>query len=116
MAKRERPRFIPPRVGKRDFERTGSIPRWFTREAVMAFGLTPYDFAAFCVVADNLDADGVSRTATTLVATRGGMSEGRAAKSIARLVDHGLIYELDAPTRGRIMRYSIPATIPWYHT
>lgn len=114
MAKRERPRYIPPRLGKRDFARSGSYPRWFTREAVQAFGLTPYDFTAFCIIADNLDAEGISRTATILIAERGGMSEGGAAKAIARLIAADLIYALDAPKKGHIMRYAIPPEIPWY--
>lgn len=114
MAKRERQRYIPPRIGKRDFDRTALIPRWFTREAVQAFGLTPFDYVAFCVIADNLDADGVSTTAITLVALRGGMSEGGAAKAIARLVAADLIHELDPPKRGRIMRYGITPELPWY--
>lgn len=114
MAKREQPRFAPPRLGQRDFARAAAIPRWFTREAVQAFGLTPYDFAAFCVIADNLDANGISTTAITLVADRGGMSEGGAAKAIARLLAANLIHELDPPKRGKIMRYGIAAELPWY--
>lgn len=114
MPKRERQRYIPPRLGRRDFERAAVVPRWFMREAVVAFGLTPHDIAALLVIADNLDAEGVSTTATTLVATRGGMSEGGAAKAIARLIAADLIYELDTPKRGRIMRYGIAPELPWY--
>lgn len=114
MAKRERPRFIPPRLGKRDFDRTATIPRWFLREAVTAFGLSPYDIAAFCIIADNLDADGASRTAVTLIATRGGMSEGGAAKAVERLIAADLIHTLDSPRKGHIMRYAIAPEIPWY--
>lgn len=114
MAKRERQRFIPPRVGKRDFERASLVPRWFTREAVQAFDLTPYDYAAFCVIADNLDANGISTTATTLVAVRGGMSEGGATRAIARLVAADLIHELDERAKGRIMRYGIAPENPWH--
>lgn len=114
MAKRDRPRFIPPRLGKRDLARAATIPRWFFREAVTAFGLSPYDIAAFCIIVDNLDADGASRTATTLIADRGGMSENGATKAVDRLLSADLIYMLDTPKRGHIMRYAIPPEIPWY--
>jgi hypothetical protein len=114
MARAQRPRFIPPRLGKRDLVRAATIPRWFTREAVQAFGLNPYDYTAFCIIADNLDADGVSTTATTLIMTRGGMSKGAANAALSRLVAADLIYTLDAPKKGHIMRYAIPPEIPWY--
>lgn len=86
------------------------------REAVTAFGLTPFDLAAFMVIADNIDADGVSTTAMTLIATRGGMSEGSAAKAVNRLIAADLIHELDTPKRGRIMRYAISPESPWMGT
>lgn len=113
MAKRELPRFIPPRLGQRDFARAAVIPRWFTREAVEAFGLNPYDFAAFHIIADNLDATGVSTTAMTLISSRGGMGRGVAAKAVNRLLAAGIIHELDPRSKGRIMRYGIAAEIPW---
>ena len=116
MAKRERPRFIPPRLGKRDFARSSSHPRWFTREAVQAFGLTPYDFTAFCIIADNLDAEGVSTTSITLIMERGGMSKGAARGAVEKLVACELIIMLDRPRKGHIMRYAIAAEIPWYTT
>lgn len=113
MAKREQPRFIPPRLGMRDYARVSLVPRWFAREAVTAFGLSPYDIAAFTVIADNLDANGISTTAMTLIADRGGMSEGGAAKAVGRLLAAGIIHELDPRSKGRIMRYGIAAEIPW---
>ncbi|QNJ55509.1 helix-turn-helix DNA binding domain protein [Microbacterium phage Phinky] len=116
MAKRDRPRYIPPRLGQRDFARTAMVPRWFTREAVAAFRLTPYDFAAFTVIADNLDSHGISTTAMTLIATRGGMSEGGAAKAVNRLIAVDLIHELDPRRKGHIMRYGIAPDIPWTET
>ncbi|UDL15385.1 helix-turn-helix DNA binding domain protein [Microbacterium phage Pepe25] len=114
MAKRERPRFIPPHLGKRDLARVATIPRWFMREAVMAFGLNSYDIAAFCIIADNLDAEGTSRTATTLIADRGGMSKGAANAALARLIAADLIHTLDPPKKGHIMRYAISPDTPWY--
>lgn len=113
MANLQRPRYIPPRLGQRDLKRATLIPRWFTRDAVEAFGLTPFDYTAFCVIADNMDADGISITATTLVASRGGMSEGGAARAIERLIDAGLIFRLEPPKRGRMMRYALPPEMPW---
>lgn len=113
MAEDRRARFTPPRLGQREFARSTTLPRWFLREAVEAFALSPYDVAAFLVIADNLDAHGISRTATTLVATRGGMGEGGATKAIARLVSKHLLYELDPRRKGHIMRYSIPVEMPW---
>lgn len=115
MARGERPRYIPPRIGKRDFDRVATIPRWFLREAVQAFGLTPYDFATFCTIADNLDPNGVSVTAIALIAERCGMSRNGAAKCIDTLIHHQLIFELDPRQKGRMMRYAIPPEIPWYN-
>lgn len=113
MAKREQPRFIPPRLGQRDFARAAVVPRWFTREAVEAFGLNPYDFATFHIIADNLDADGVSTTAMTLISSRGGMGRGVAARAVDKLISCQLLYELDPRKKGHIMRYAIPLEIPW---
>lgn len=113
MAKQERPRYTPPRLGQRDFARTTMMPRWFTREAVEAFGLNPYDHTTFVIIADNLDAAGVSQTATTLIASRGGMSRGAAARAIDRLIANQLLFELDPRKNGHMMRYAIPAELPW---
>lgn len=116
MAKRDRPRYVPPRLGQRDFARTTMMPRWFMREAVEAFGLNPYDCTTFAIIADNLDAAGVSRTATTLIASRGGMGRGAAARAIDRLIAVDLIHELDPRRKGHIMRYGIAPDIPWTET
>lgn len=113
MAKPQPPRFIPPRLGKRDHARVSVTPRWLTREAVEAFNLTPYDVTALYVIVDNLDSHGVSTTAMTLIATRGGMSVGGAAKAVNRLISTHLLYELDPRSKGRIMRYIIPNEMPW---
>lgn len=113
MGRQEPPRFTPPRLGQREFARVATIPRWFMREAVSAFGLTPYDISAFCIIADNLDAAGVSTTAMTLIADRGGMSQGGAAKAVDRLVSARVLYELDPRKKGRIMRYAVPIEMPW---
>jgi len=113
MAKRERPRYLPPQLGKRDHERTALIPRWFLREAVPGLGLTPYDVAAFLVLADNLDATGASRTAPGLVAERTGMSRRRAVDAVEHLLAAQVIFRLDEQQRGRTMRYAIAAECPW---
>lgn len=113
MARPERPRFIPPRIGKRDHARVSMLPRWFLREAVPALGLSPYAFAAFCVIADNLGPDGASKTALTLVAERGGMSRGGASLAIEQLLAAQLIFELDERQKGKIMRYAISAEKPY---
>lgn len=113
MANPERERFIPPRLGQRDHARAFLIPRWFLREAVMTFELNPYDIAAFVTIADGLDSAGISKTAITLIADRGGMSKGGAARSVDRLLSMELIHELDPRMKGRIMRYTVPLELPW---
>jgi hypothetical protein len=114
MAKRERPRFIPPSLGKRDQVRVTSSPRWLIREAAQAFGLGPYELVVFQIIADNLDETGASRTAIALIAERGGMSRNAAAKAVDRLIHHHLLFELAPRQKGHIMLYGIPPEIPWY--
>lgn len=79
----------------------------------MALRLTPYDISAFCIIVDNLDANGVSTTAITLISERGNMSRGVAAKAVANLLSSHLLTELDPRKKGHIMRYAVPAEMPW---
>lgn len=79
------------------------------------FGLGPYDIAAFLVIADNLDADGVSTTAIALIAERSNMGRGAAARAVDRLISANLIHELDPRQKGHIMRYAIAPELPWMH-
>lgn len=102
-------RFIPSRG------RT-SLPRWFTRDAILAYELSPYEAVAMMIIADNLDAQGVSRTATIAVASRGGMGRRRAGEAIELLVAEHLLVELDPRSPGKIMRYAIPVDMPWIPT
>ncbi len=110
MAKPERPRYIPSRT------RSGSIapPSWFLRKAVSTFGLSPFATTAMHIVADNLDAQGASRTAVNQISQRGNMSPASARKAVADLLDAGMIFELDARQPGRMMRYAIPPQMPWH--
>lgn len=113
MAKRDRPRYLPPQLGKRDHERTALIPRWFLREAVPGLGLGPYEIAAFMVIVDNLDATGASTTAKALIAERGGLSRRKADAAIDHLIAAQVIFRLDEVSPGRTMRYAIAAECPW---
>jgi hypothetical protein len=113
MAKGQRPRYLPPQLGKRDHERAALIPRWFMREAVPGLGLGPFDVAAFLVIADNLDANGVSTTAKAVIAERGGMSRRKADAAVDHLIHTQVIFRLDEVSPGRTMRYSIAAECPW---
>lgn len=88
------------------------LPRWFIREAVSAFGLHGSDVKVFLVIADNLSADGVSKTSTTAITTRGDMSRSTAVESLERLIGYELIVELDEKRSGRMMRYGIPRHRP----
>lgn len=88
------------------------LPRWFIREAVAIFGLRGSDVKVFLVIADNLDAQGASRTSTTAITTRGGMSRSTAVESLDRLIAFRLIIELDEKRSGRMMRYGIPRERP----
>lgn len=65
------------------------------------------------VIADNLDADGASRTSTSLIAQRGNMSRGAAIAATRALLDAHVLFELDEKTNGKIMRYAIPDEMPW---
>lgn len=65
------------------------------------------------IIADNLDADGASRTSTSLISSRGNMSRNAAAAAIEALLAVHVLYELDEKQSGRIMRYAIPADMPW---
>ena len=91
---------------------SASIPRWFLREAVVAFELSAYDQIVFVQIADNLDATGSSRTATSLIAERAQISRQTAVTSIARLLELRLIVELEPKRNGAIMRYGIPRDMP----
>lgn len=112
MAKRDEPRFTPQYRSAAHAATTGVAPHWFLREAVGVFGLGLPHIAAFFVIADNLDADGVSRTATGLIVDRAGMSRSTAVKAVATLLEHRLIIELDEKRSGAIMRYAIPRDRP----
>lgn len=92
--------------------RSASIPRWFLREAVAAFELSAYDQVVFIQIADNLDATGSSRTATSLIAERAQISRQTAVTSIAHLLECKLIIELVEKRNGAIMRYGIPREMP----
>ena len=89
-----------------------AAPHWFSREAVAAFRLGLADQAVFYQIADNLDARGSSRTATSLIVERTGMSRSTAVASLGRLLRHGLIVELVTKRNGSIMRYGIPEAMP----
>lgn len=109
MADREEPRFTPPYRGA---ARATSAPDWFVREAVKVFGLALSDVAVFYAIADNLDSDGASRTAVSLIADRLDIRRQTASDAIARLVGYGLLIELDPKRSGAIMRYAIPRHRP----
>lgn len=76
------------------------------------FDLTTPDVAVFLAIADNLDGRGVSRTATSLIVDRAGISRSTAVGSLSRLLSHGLLLELDEKRSGAIMRYAIPRDRP----
>lgn len=112
MAKRDEPRFTPQYRSAAQAATTGVAPHWFLREAVEIYALKLSDIAAFFAVADNLSADGVSRTANSLIERRTGMSLSTVKLAVARLVDHGLLIELDEKRSGAAMRYAIPKDRP----
>lgn len=104
--------YTPDHRNSAQAARSASIPRWFLREAIRAFELSVYDQAAFLQIADNLDASGASRTATSLIAERAQISRQTAITSVARLLELRLIVELDPKRNGAIMRYGIPRDMP----
>ncbi len=105
MADRVEPLFTPK-------FNSSHLPRWFIREAVAVFGLRGSDVKAFLVIADNLDSQGASRTSTTTITSRGGMSRSTAVESLERLIAFRLVIELDEKRSGRMMRYGIPRERP----
>lgn len=111
MAKREQPRFLPPHGRASRF--ATPLPRWFIREAVAAFDLSPFATTAMTIIADNLDADGASRTSVSLIAKRGNMSRDTARDAVDKLLEAHLLFELDERHPGRMMRYAIVAEMPW---
>lgn len=112
MAEWEEPRFTPQHRSAAQAATALVAPRWFLREAVGTYGLTSADIAVFFAVVDNLDAGGVSRTATSLIVDRTRMSRATVVKSLTTLIGHGLLLELDEKRSGAIMRYAIPRDRP----
>lgn len=110
MAKAERPRYLPPH-GRRSRFATPP-PRWFVREAVEAFDLSPFAAAAMLVIADNLDEWGASRTSISLIAKRGNMSRNAAQAAVDSLLEAHVLFELDKRHPGRMMRYAITKEMP----
>jgi|SRR5690606_33297442 len=115
MGDRDLTRFTPQHRSAAHAATTTSAPRWFLREAVGVFALSSSDIVVFFAIADNLDSAGVSRTANSLITRRTGMSRTTVVKSLATLIDLGLIVELDEKRSGAIMRYAIPAQRPLTH-
>lgn len=113
MAKAERPRYIPPRRSTNEHSRTAIVPRWILREAGPAFGLTAVELFALLTVVDNLDDAGAARLSVTLLAKRAGVVRNTARAALDHLVAEHLIYELDPPAKGRMMRYAVAAEMPW---
>lgn len=111
MAKPERPRYLPPHGRASRF--ATPPPRWFIREAVAVFDLSPFAVAAMAVIADNLDETGASRTSVSLIAKRGNMSRNAAQAAIDHLLGAHVLFELDKRHPGRMMRYAIAAEMPW---
>lgn len=114
MAKGERPRYRPPVVGRAEAARTTLAPAWILREAGEEFGLDVFETMALLVICDNLDRDGASKTAISLIAKRGRMGRTRATEAVESLVAHGLIFPLDEQKRGRIVRWALPPEMPWH--
>lgn len=110
MAKAERPRYLPPHGRSSRF--ATPPPRWFVREAVTAFDLSPFAVTAMTVIADNLDADGASRTSVSLISKRGNMSRNAAQAAVDHLLEAQVLFELDQRHPGRMMRYAIPKEMP----
>lgn len=113
MAKAERPRYIPPRRSSNEHSRSAVIPRWILREAGPAYGLTPLDILALTLIVDNLDPTGAARLSVTLLADRANVTRNTARAALDRLLADGLIFELDPPLRGRMMRYAVVPEMPW---
>jgi len=113
MAEAQRPRYTPPRRSTNEHSRTAVVPRWILREAGPAFGLSPTELFTLITVVDNLDDVGVARLSVSLLAHRAGVARNTARAALDRLVAEHLIYELDPPAKGRMMRYAVAAEMPW---
>lgn len=109
----ERSRYIPPRRSTSEHSRTAIVPRWILREAGPAFDLTPLDLFALTLVVDNLDETGAARLSVTLLADRANVARNTARAALDRLIADGLIFELDEPSKGRMMRYGVVPEMPW---
>lgn len=70
--------------------------------------MKPTDIAVFFAVADNLDRDGVSLIAQTLIEARTGVSRKTVRACLENLVDRGILFELRERGHGTMMAYSIP--------
>lgn len=113
MANADRPRYIPPRRSTNEHSRTAVVPRWIIREAGIEFDLTPVELFTLVTLVDNLDSAGTARLSVTLLAQRAGVTRNTARAALARLAAEHLIYELDIPAKGRMMRYAVAAEMPW---
>ena len=113
MAKADWPRYTPPRRSTNEHSRTAIVPRWILREAGVAFGLTPVELFALVSVVDNLDDTGAAKLSVSLLAQRAGVARNTARAALDRLAAEDLIYELDTPAKGRMMRYAVAAEMPW---
>lgn len=106
-------RYLPQHRNTTQAARSTVAPRWFIREAVQMYELVGSDIAVFYAIADNLSAEGVSRSSNTLLAQRTKLDRGTVGDAVARLVRHRLVLELDEKRNGAIMRYGIPEEMPW---
>lgn len=113
MAEGHEPRYLPQHRNSTQAARSTVAPRWFIREAVQVYELGISDIAVFYAIADNLNADGISRSSNTLIATRARLHRETVGEAVARLVEHRLLLELDERRAGAIMRYAIPEEMPW---
>lgn len=113
MPELTRSRYIPPRRAANDHARSAPIPRWILREAGPAFDLTPIDIMVLCLVADNLDETGAARLSVTLIARRANVARNTARSALDRLIAENLIFELDEPAQGRMMRFALAPEMPW---